>query len=209
MKVLVCAASKYEATGEIAQAVADVLAAKGLEVTVVPPGQAGAIEQFDAVVLGSAVDMGQRMKPPANSWSARPPRWPHGRCGCFRPARSASRPSPSAAPSASPRSWRPPGPATIRSSPASWPESTSASLTGPSPQPSAPRKATSATGPRSGMGDRHCRQPACMMTAEPTSGPIRTTVPPTAAARRNRDRARQRAGLSPAARMPRPWEPPQ
>ena len=63
MKVLVCAASKYGATGEIAKVVADVLAEKGLEVTVIPPEQAGAIEQFDAVVLGSAVYMGQWMKP--------------------------------------------------------------------------------------------------------------------------------------------------
>jgi menaquinone-dependent protoporphyrinogen oxidase len=63
MKVLVCAATKYGATGEIADAVADVLAEKGLEVTVIPPGQVGSIEQFDAVVLGSAVYMGQWMKP--------------------------------------------------------------------------------------------------------------------------------------------------
>jgi menaquinone-dependent protoporphyrinogen oxidase len=63
MKVLVSAASKYGATGEIAQAVADVLAGKGLQVTVVPPDQVGAIEEFDAVVLGSAVYMGQWMKP--------------------------------------------------------------------------------------------------------------------------------------------------
>jgi len=63
MKVLVSAASKYEATSEIAQAIADVLAGKGLEVTVVPPAQAGAIDQFDAVVLGSAVYMGRWMKP--------------------------------------------------------------------------------------------------------------------------------------------------
>jgi menaquinone-dependent protoporphyrinogen oxidase len=63
MKVLVSAASKYGATSEIAQVVADVLAAKGLEVTVVPPARAGAIEEFDAVVLGSAVYMGQWMKP--------------------------------------------------------------------------------------------------------------------------------------------------
>lgn len=60
---LVCAATKYGATGEIADVVADVLAEKGLEVTVIPPGQAGAIEQFDAVVLGSALYMGQWMKP--------------------------------------------------------------------------------------------------------------------------------------------------
>ena len=63
MKVLVSAASKYGATGEIGQAIANVLADKGLEVTVVPPAQAGPIEQFDAVVLGSAVYLGRWMKP--------------------------------------------------------------------------------------------------------------------------------------------------
>jgi menaquinone-dependent protoporphyrinogen oxidase len=63
MKVLVCAASKYGATSEIAQAVADVLAERGCEVTVLPPQKVGAIEEFDAVVLGSAVYMGQWMKP--------------------------------------------------------------------------------------------------------------------------------------------------
>jgi menaquinone-dependent protoporphyrinogen oxidase len=63
MKVLVCAASKYGATSEIAQAVADVLAERGCEVTVLPPEKVGAVEEFDAVVLGSAVYMGQWMKP--------------------------------------------------------------------------------------------------------------------------------------------------
>ena len=63
MKVLVCAASKYGATSEIAQTVADVLAERGCEVTVLPPEKVGAVEEFDAVVLGSAVYMGQWMKP--------------------------------------------------------------------------------------------------------------------------------------------------
>jgi menaquinone-dependent protoporphyrinogen oxidase len=63
MKVLVSAASKYGATSEIAQAVADTLAAKSLAVSVAPPGKVGGIEEFDAVVLGSAVYMGQWMKP--------------------------------------------------------------------------------------------------------------------------------------------------
>jgi menaquinone-dependent protoporphyrinogen oxidase len=63
MKVLVCAASKYGATSQIAQAVADVLAERGCEVTVLPPEKVGAVEEFDAVVLGSAVYMGQWMKP--------------------------------------------------------------------------------------------------------------------------------------------------
>ena len=63
MKVLVCAASKYGATSEIAQAVADVLAERGCTVTVLPPGKVSAVEEFDAVVLGSAVYMGQWLKP--------------------------------------------------------------------------------------------------------------------------------------------------
>jgi len=63
MKVLVCAASKYGATSEIAQAVADVLAERGCQVTVLPPEKAGAVEEFDAVVLGNAVYMGQWLKP--------------------------------------------------------------------------------------------------------------------------------------------------
>ena len=63
MKVLVCAAGKYGATSEIAQAVAGVLAGRGCEITVLPPQEVGAVEEFDAVVLGSAVYMGQWMKP--------------------------------------------------------------------------------------------------------------------------------------------------
>lgn len=50
MKVLVSAASKYGATSEIAQAVADVLAGRDLEVMVIPPPEVGAVEEFDAVV---------------------------------------------------------------------------------------------------------------------------------------------------------------
>jgi menaquinone-dependent protoporphyrinogen oxidase len=52
-----------EATAEIARAMGDVLSERGLEVTVIPPEEAGAIEDYDAVVLGSAVYMGQWMKP--------------------------------------------------------------------------------------------------------------------------------------------------
>ena len=63
MKVLVCAASKYGATSQIAQAVADVLAERGCEVRVLPPEKVGVVEEFDAVVLGSAVCMGQWIKP--------------------------------------------------------------------------------------------------------------------------------------------------
>ena len=62
MKVLVCAASKYGATSEIAQAVADVLTERGCTVTVLAPGKAVVVEEFDAVVLGSAVYLGRWMK---------------------------------------------------------------------------------------------------------------------------------------------------
>ncbi len=58
MKVLATAASKYEATGEITQTIGGVLAERGFEVTVIPPEEVGAIEDHDAVVLGSAVYMG-------------------------------------------------------------------------------------------------------------------------------------------------------
>lgn len=57
------AASKYGATAEIARAIGDVLVDRGLEVTVIPPEEVGAVEDYDAVVLGSAVYMGQWMKP--------------------------------------------------------------------------------------------------------------------------------------------------
>jgi hypothetical protein len=88
MKVLVCAASKYGATSEIAQAAADVLASRACEITVLPPEKAGAVEEFDAVVLGSAVYMGQWMKPARELANDPLARWPRGRSGCFqRPGR--------------------------------------------------------------------------------------------------------------------------
>ena len=46
MKVLVCAASKYGATKQIAQAVAEVLAERGCQVTVLPPKKAGAVKEY-------------------------------------------------------------------------------------------------------------------------------------------------------------------
>jgi menaquinone-dependent protoporphyrinogen oxidase len=58
MKVLVAAATKYGATGEIAEAIGDVLAECGFDATVIHPNQVGTIEDYDAVVLGSAVYAG-------------------------------------------------------------------------------------------------------------------------------------------------------
>lgn len=63
MRVLVSAATKYGATGEIARAIADVLTARGLEVTLVPPEEVGRIDDYDAAVLGSAVYAGHWLKP--------------------------------------------------------------------------------------------------------------------------------------------------
>lgn len=62
MKVLVTASTKYGATGEIARAIAGALAERGLDVTLSPPDEVGAIEDFDAVVLGSGVYAGRWLK---------------------------------------------------------------------------------------------------------------------------------------------------
>lgn len=61
MKVLVTAASKHGATAEIAEGIGQLLRSEGLEVTVVPPERAGGVEEFDAVILGSAVYAGHWM----------------------------------------------------------------------------------------------------------------------------------------------------
>jgi menaquinone-dependent protoporphyrinogen oxidase len=62
MKVLVTAATRYGATGEIAEAIGEVLRECGLEATVGPPA-AAAVDGYDAVVLGSAVYAGHWLKP--------------------------------------------------------------------------------------------------------------------------------------------------
>lgn len=63
MRVLVTAASKYGSAPEIAQAIGDVLAERGLDTTVSPPEEVEGIEDYDAVVLGSAVYAGHWQKP--------------------------------------------------------------------------------------------------------------------------------------------------
>jgi menaquinone-dependent protoporphyrinogen oxidase len=62
MKVLVTAASKYGATGEIASAIGEVLAGRGFDAVVTPPEEVRSVDDFDAVVLGSAVYAGHWMK---------------------------------------------------------------------------------------------------------------------------------------------------
>ena len=63
MRVLVTAATKYGATTEIAQAIAETLGERGLEPTVLPPEQVKGVEGYDAVVLGSAVYAGHWLGP--------------------------------------------------------------------------------------------------------------------------------------------------
>jgi menaquinone-dependent protoporphyrinogen oxidase len=59
MKILVTAATKHGATGEIAQVIGDAL----LDSTVLEPEQVDAVDDYDAVVLGSAVYAGHWLKP--------------------------------------------------------------------------------------------------------------------------------------------------
>jgi menaquinone-dependent protoporphyrinogen oxidase len=59
MKVLVSAASKHGSTMEMAEAIARVLDDAGLVAEVIPLEEVGALEGYDAVVLGSAVYVGR------------------------------------------------------------------------------------------------------------------------------------------------------
>jgi menaquinone-dependent protoporphyrinogen oxidase len=63
MRVLVTAASKHGATGEIAQTIAETLRDQGLDPAVVDPEQVDSVDGYDAVVLGSAVYAGHWLKP--------------------------------------------------------------------------------------------------------------------------------------------------
>lgn len=61
-RVLVAYATKHHATGEIAEAIGDALRAHGLMTDVVPAHEVGSVDQYGAVVLGSAVYMGRWRK---------------------------------------------------------------------------------------------------------------------------------------------------
>jgi menaquinone-dependent protoporphyrinogen IX oxidase len=54
-RVLVSAASRHGATAEIAQAIGQALSGQGLTVAVIPPGDVGSLDGYDAVIIGSAV----------------------------------------------------------------------------------------------------------------------------------------------------------
>jgi len=61
--VLVTAASRHGSTAEIAQAIANALIGAGLDAEVIPPAEVASVEEYDAVVLGSAVYTGHWLQP--------------------------------------------------------------------------------------------------------------------------------------------------
>jgi len=63
MKVLVTVASRHGSTFEIAKEIGSELATRGMDVSVVPVQDVQALDEYDAVILGSAIHMGQWMKP--------------------------------------------------------------------------------------------------------------------------------------------------
>nr|NIV29122.1 hypothetical protein [Anaerolineae bacterium] len=62
IKILVAYGTKYGATAEIAERIGQVLREAGLEAEVKSAERAGGLGQYGAVVLGSAVYMGQWRK---------------------------------------------------------------------------------------------------------------------------------------------------
>jgi menaquinone-dependent protoporphyrinogen oxidase len=62
MKVLVTVASKHGSTAEIAKEIASVLNETEIDAVVTPPEEVQAIDEYDPVVLGSAVYAGHWMK---------------------------------------------------------------------------------------------------------------------------------------------------
>jgi menaquinone-dependent protoporphyrinogen oxidase len=58
VRVLVTAATKYGFTAEIARTIGAVLAERGFDTTVLSPEEVGSIEDYDAVILGSAACAG-------------------------------------------------------------------------------------------------------------------------------------------------------
>ena len=59
MRVLVTAASRHDATREIAEAIANGLTHRGVPAEAVPMDRVASVDGFDAVVVGSAIYMGR------------------------------------------------------------------------------------------------------------------------------------------------------
>lgn len=63
MKALVTVSSKHGSTDEIGEAIADSLRAAGVAADVVAPERIASLDEYDAVVVGSALYMGRWMGP--------------------------------------------------------------------------------------------------------------------------------------------------
>ena len=63
MQVLVSTASKHGSTADIGRAIADVLIGEGIEARILAPEEVTSLDSYDAIILGSAVYAGHRMKP--------------------------------------------------------------------------------------------------------------------------------------------------
>ncbi len=63
MRILVTAASRHDATAEVAQAIAKALERADIEVEVRRPEEVGHLNAYDGVVLGSAIYAGHWLKP--------------------------------------------------------------------------------------------------------------------------------------------------
>jgi len=63
MRILVTAASRHDATAEVAQAIAKALERADIEVDVRRPEEVGHLNAYDGVVLGSAIYAGHWLKP--------------------------------------------------------------------------------------------------------------------------------------------------
>jgi menaquinone-dependent protoporphyrinogen oxidase len=63
VRVLVSAASMHGSTSVIARVIAEVLSEQGLTVTLLPPGEVQSVDDFDAIVIGSAVYVGHWLDP--------------------------------------------------------------------------------------------------------------------------------------------------
>jgi len=63
VRVLISAASIHGSTSDIAEVIAEVLTEQGLTVTILPPGEVQSIEDYDAVIIGSAVYLSHWLDP--------------------------------------------------------------------------------------------------------------------------------------------------